>query len=222
MQELLRGDRKFSVEDFERVIHRDDVNSIVATLLPIARAIAIPYQRTPPHNLPVVDASLDCTSPPLTCLDTGTIWSQPGNLYSQIVDLADVDRSRSMIAPGNAEDSPYRTNQVDLWVRGTMHPAPLSRAKVEAPGVKAEGLTAVTYTGPLPLAQADAVRLFLRFQGNPGHGRSFIGLSECSQHPSFSARFSPKSGKEMSKAAFRPPLHNQRKSFIGNGASGRT
>jgi hypothetical protein len=39
LQELLKGDRKFSVDDFERVIHRDDVNSIVATLLPIARKV---------------------------------------------------------------------------------------------------------------------------------------------------------------------------------------
>jgi len=252
LQESLKGDRKFSVEDFERVIHRDDVNQLVATLLPIARkvveeyqvndaavlgllegvkgwdlhggtvdrfpaarvlgntltpyrgsglnglhgagsggvanlareigqqftrdgrtptntlvraslvnwlracatgggggrgtgadkwtaqmsqdqpvardaarTIVIPYQRTPPHNLPVVDASLHFTSPPLTCLDTGTIWSQPGNLYSQIVDLADVDNSRSMIAPGNAEDGLFRTNQVDL------HPQNVSTAGTE-------------------------------------------------------------------------------------------
>jgi acyl-homoserine lactone acylase PvdQ len=40
-------------------------------------------------------------------------------------DLADVDNSRAMIAPGNAEDSagPHRTNQMDLWVRGTTRPA---------------------------------------------------------------------------------------------------
>jgi penicillin amidase len=278
LQELLKGDRKFSVDDFEQVLHRDDVNSIVATLLPIARKVAeedrvtdaavlgllesvkgwdmheattaripaarglgntltpyrssglnglygagsggvanlaraigeqfaaqgttpankliraylvnwlrasadtnarnrngetasdewnarlaqgqpaardamrtitIPYQRTLPLNLPVVDPSLDVVSPPLSCLDTGTIWSQPGNIYSQIVDLADVDNSRSMIAPGNAEDSAFRTNQVDLWAGGTMHPAPLSRAKVEALGCKAWNLTAVAYSGSL-------------------------------------------------------------------------
>jgi penicillin amidase len=282
LQELLKGDGKFSVADFERVIHRDDVNSIVTTLLPIARkvveedkvtdtavigllegvkgwemhevtaarfpaarglgntltpyrgsglnglygagsggvanlaraiserfaaqgstptntliraylvnwlrasanatgrnrdgatasdewnarlaqgrpaardaarTITIPYQRTLPLNLPVVDASLDIASPPLACLDTGTIWSQPGNIYSQIVDLADVDNSRSMITPGNAEDGAFRTNQVDLWVRGTMHPAPLSRAKVEALGGKAQNLTVVAYSGSLSSPQ---------------------------------------------------------------------
>ncbi len=118
-----------------------------------ARTITIPYQRTLPHNLPAVDPSLDIVSPPLTCLDTGTIWSQPGNIYSHIVDLADVDNARSQCAPGNAEDGEYRTNQVDLWVRGTMHAAPLSRAKVQALGVKAERLTAAPYTGPLSSPQ---------------------------------------------------------------------
>ena len=260
LRQLLDGDRKFSLDDFERVLHRDDVNPIVAALLPVARKvveedkvtdrrgagfaggrqrlgparrhdrsvsrggrlaqhahalsrlgpaehlrcgrrrhlasgprgrcsiragrldadespgarvpgqlaaglrdgrrtrcgrqrhgrlarqrerpaarsasriITIPYQRTIPHNLPVVDASLDIVSPPLTCLDQGTIWSQPGNLYTQIVDLSDVDNSRSMIAPGNAEDAAgaFRTNQIDIWVQGTTHAAPLSRDKIEA------------------------------------------------------------------------------------------
>ena len=281
LHELLKADRKFSVEDFERVVHRDDVNQIIAALLPIARkvaeedkvddpavlgllegvkgwdmhegtadpfpaaqglrntltpyrgsglngifgagsggvanltreigerfavrgstptnhlvrayllnwlrasanaggrgrgatadewtarmsqgrsaagkaarpdasrTIAIPYQRTPPHNLPTVDASLDLVSPPLTCLDTGTIWSQPGNLYSQIVDLSDVDNSRSMIAPGNAEDGQFRTNQIGLWVRGVTHPAPLSRAKVEALRVTRTKLVAKPHEGSL-------------------------------------------------------------------------
>jgi penicillin amidase len=112
------------------------------------RTITIPYQRTIPHNLSVVDASLDVVSPPLTCLDQGTIWSQPGNLYSQIVDLSDVDNSRSMMAPGNAEDGRFRTNQVDLWVKGTTHPAPLSRTKLEALGVISTKLMAIAYAGP--------------------------------------------------------------------------
>lgn len=107
-----------------------------------SRTITIPYERTIPHNLPVVDAALDFQSPPLTCLDAGTIWSQPGNLYSQIVDLADVDNSRSMIAPGNAESDPFRTNQADLWVRGTMHPAPLTRIRIELLGVTRTKLVA--------------------------------------------------------------------------------
>ena len=117
----------------------------------VARLITIPYQRTIPHNLPVVDASLDIVSPPLTCLDQGTIWSQPGNLYTQIVDLSDVDNSRCMIAPGNAEDaaSGFRANQIDIWVQGTTHAAPLSRDKIEALTVTRTTLTSLAYDGPL-------------------------------------------------------------------------
>ena len=115
-----------------------------------SRVVTIPYQRTIPHNLPVVDASLDLVSPPLTCLDQGTIWSQPGNMYTHIVDLADVDNSRSMCAPGNAEDvaSSFRANQMDIWVQGTTHAAPLSRDKVEAITVTRTPLKARAYEGP--------------------------------------------------------------------------
>jgi hypothetical protein len=69
------------------------------------------------------------------------------------VDLADVDSSRSMMAPGNAEDGRFRTNQVDLWVQGTTHPGPLSRAKVEALGVTSTKLMAIAYAGPLSSPQ---------------------------------------------------------------------
>jgi len=115
-----------------------------------SRVITIPYQRTIPHNLPVVDASLDLVSRPLTCLDQGTIWSQPGNMYTQIVDLANVDNSRSMCAPGNAEDAagPFRANQIDLWLQGATHAAPLSRDKVEAITSVRSRLQARVYEGP--------------------------------------------------------------------------
>ncbi|HOB99605.1 MAG TPA: hypothetical protein PKM43_12755 [Verrucomicrobiota bacterium] len=64
------------------------------------------------------------------------------------MDLADVDNSRSMCAPGNAEHGAFRANQVDLWVRGTTHPAPLSRAKLEALGASTKKLTALACDGP--------------------------------------------------------------------------
>ncbi len=264
LRQLLAGDRKLSPEDFERVIHRDDVNAAVAALLPVARkvveedkledrgvrrllasldgwdlhassaerfpaartlentltpyrgaglqdiygaggggvahlarqvgaqftesgatprepavraylvtwlksaaegrgraaadaprTIAIPYQRTIPHNLPPVEPALDIVSPPLACLDQGTIWSQPGNLYTQIVDLADVDNSRAMIAPGNSEDarSPFRTSGMDVWVRGATRPAPLSRDKILAMAASRTALSPSAYTGPVGPAE---------------------------------------------------------------------
>jgi penicillin amidase len=273
LEQLLAGDRRFSPGDFEAVIHRDDMNSVVAALLPAARkvveedgitepavlalvqavaewdmregavarfpaaaglrntltpyrgaglnarygagmggvvnlarqvdgefaatgegpkdpairayllswlrasadaaargpeaTITIPYQRCLPHNLPAVAPGLDIVSPPLSCLDTGTLWSQPGNFYTQVVNLADIDGSRAMLAPGNAEDpeSPHRTSGLELWVRGEMRPAPLSRAAVEALGCTRATLTAQAYSGPdsappLSVAEADqAARL---------------------------------------------------------------
>ena len=115
------------------------------------QTITIPYQGMTPLQLPKIDPSLDIVSPPLTCLDTGTIWSQPGNVYTQIVDLADIDNSRAMIAPGNCEDgtSPLRTAGIDLWVQGRTRPAPLSRDKVDQLGCSTTRVEARSYQGPL-------------------------------------------------------------------------
>jgi len=110
---------------------------------------AMSYQGNGPLGFPSMDAKLDIESPLLSCTQIGTIWSQAGNSYSQIVDLGDVDNSRSVLPPGVSEDpaSPYYTNQMALWVKGTTHPAPLSRKKIEA--VSRQVLTAVPYAGPM-------------------------------------------------------------------------
>ena len=75
----------------------------------------------------------DLAVPPLQCVLVPTIWSQLGNSYTQVVDLADVDRSLSMLPPGISEDpsSPHSRDQVGLWQRGEAHPAPITRAAVE-------------------------------------------------------------------------------------------
>jgi len=93
----------------------------------------MPYQVNGPLRFPSLDARLDLSSPPLSCGQGSTIWSQRGNSFTQIVDLADPDRSRTLLPPGISEDpeSPFHADQMDLWVRGETHPAPLSRAKVE-------------------------------------------------------------------------------------------
>lgn len=113
------------------------------------QTITIPYQKCLPLNLPSVDTALDIVSPLLTCLDTGTIWSQPGNLYTQIVDLNEMDNSRSVIAPGNSEDadSPFRTAGMEIWVKGGTHPAPLSRKKIEQLGVTKTVVAVRSYEG---------------------------------------------------------------------------
>jgi len=138
----------------------------------------MPYQASGPLAFPSVDPALDMVSPPLHCTETGTIWSQHGNSYSQIVDLGDVDRSRSLLPPGVSEDpeSPYYTNQVALWVRGATHPAPLSRKAVEALTVSRKTLQAAPYAGPCapaitlaPTTDEPGVRFIAAIpQANPG------------------------------------------------------
>lgn len=95
---------------------------------------SMPYQANGPMGFPSLDARLDLVSPPLACTQGGTIWSQTGNSYTQIVDLADIDNSRTVLPPGVSEDpaSPWHANQMDLWAAGSTHPAPLSREKVDA------------------------------------------------------------------------------------------
>jgi penicillin amidase len=110
----------------------------------------MPFQAQGPLKFPRLDAARDLLSPPLTCGYVGTIWSQHGNSYTQIVDLADVDNSRSVLPPGVTEDaaSPYHAAQMDVWVKGTTHPAPLSRGRVEAVLGSRIALTVAAYSGP--------------------------------------------------------------------------
>ncbi len=70
----------------------------------------------------------DQTSPPLHCGVVATIWSQLGNSYSQLVNYANVDSSFTVLPPGNSEvhDDKHFNSQIDLWVDGDMHIAPLS------------------------------------------------------------------------------------------------
>lgn len=107
----------------------------------------MPYQQNGPMRLPSLETALDLESPPLACGEAGTIWSQKGNSYTQIVDLADVDNSRAVLPPGISEDpdSPFHADQMPLWVAGTTRPAPLGRAAVEAIAASRTTLTIAPY-----------------------------------------------------------------------------
>ena len=93
----------------------------------------MPYQDNL-SRLGSVAADYDLVSPPLQCPATQTIWSQAGETYVQIVDLADLDRSLSLLPPGVSEDpdSLHATDQLPAWVEGTLHSAPMTRPAVEA------------------------------------------------------------------------------------------
>ena len=110
----------------------------------------MPYQASERISFPSVKPELDFVSPPLTCGQTQTIWSQNGNSYTQIVDLSDLDNSRAVLSPGISEDpeSRFYLNQKEIWLKGTTHPAPLSRHAVEAVAVSGCNLTAMPYVGP--------------------------------------------------------------------------
>ena len=98
-------------------------------------------------GLPSVNPELDTQSPPLEVVERGSIWSPKEDAYSQIVDLADIDNSRAMIAPGVSEDpqSPFYLNQMDLWAEGKLRPAPLSRDRIEELAVSAQKITVRTF-----------------------------------------------------------------------------
>jgi penicillin amidase len=93
----------------------------------------MPWQANGPMSITSLNPEFDLESPPLSTGEIGTIWSQPGNSYTQIVDLADPDSARALLPPGISEDpeSPFHRNQMEIWVRGETRPAPLSREKVE-------------------------------------------------------------------------------------------
>ena len=68
----------------------------------------MPYMGTPEgigaERFGALNPDADLLSPPLQCPLVQTIWSQEGNSYCQIVDLADIDRSLALLAPGISEN----------------------------------------------------------------------------------------------------------------------
>ena len=81
-----------------------------------------------------LDEQNDVRLPQLQTIDGSTVLSQKAQAYTQYVPLHDVDTSQSILPIGSSEDpqSPYRFSTYGDWARGRLHPAPLSRAAVEA------------------------------------------------------------------------------------------
>jgi len=80
-----------------------------------------------------LDQEKDITFPALSCIEGGTILSQRAQSYTQYVTLKDADESMALLPVGQSEQpqSPYRLSGYDLWSKGKLRPAPLSREKVE-------------------------------------------------------------------------------------------
>jgi penicillin G amidase len=82
------------------------------------------------HNL---DRNNDIAMPDLRCIDGGTIQSQVEQSYTQWVPMQNPDMAKTMLPIGQSEhpESPYRLSTMELWSQGQLHPAPLSREKVD-------------------------------------------------------------------------------------------
>ena len=95
------------------------------------------------HGFPPLDPMHDLSMPSLTTIDGNTIKSQVSQSYTQFVQLDDPDRSLSILPIGQSEgaDSRWRTSTMELWARGELHPAPLSRPAVDNIAVSSEALT---------------------------------------------------------------------------------
>jgi penicillin G amidase len=105
-----------------------------------ARA-AVPQRRLGYYEsldgFPALDPALAVTLPALTRIDGGTIGCQTAQSYTQWVPMHDTDQALSLLPIGQSEwpDRPTRTSTLAMWGEGKLHPAPLSRAAVEALGV---------------------------------------------------------------------------------------
>ena len=150
--------RQWLVNTFKKACHRRDqplapqadttgwVRQVVELEEPAAETAAesaayirhMPYMGAPEgigaEHFGSFNPDADLLSPPLQCPLAQTIWSQEGNSYCQIVDLADIDRSLALLAPGISENpqSPHHADQVPIWATGGFREAPLGRAAVEA------------------------------------------------------------------------------------------
>jgi len=79
-----------------------------------------------------LDPAADLHFPPLHDVDGNTIHCQTAQSYTQYVPLHDVDAARSVLPIGHGErtDDPFHKSTYDLWAKGKLHPAPLSREAV--------------------------------------------------------------------------------------------
>jgi penicillin G amidase len=74
----------------------------------------------------------------ISCLDGQTVHSQAAQSYTQWVPLDGVDSAQTICPMGQSDrpDSPYRTSTRELWGKGKLHAAPLTRKAVERIAVR--------------------------------------------------------------------------------------
>jgi penicillin G amidase len=85
-------------------------------------------------GFPALDPAQAMALPALARVDGGTIGCQTAQSYTQWVPMHDPDLAQSILPPGQSErpDSPFRASTLAAWAESQLHPAPLSRSRVEA------------------------------------------------------------------------------------------
>ncbi|WP_442485318.1 penicillin acylase family protein [Aeoliella sp. SH292] len=93
-------------------------------------------------GFPALDARESIELPSLEIIDGGTIACQTAQSYTQWVPMHDPDLAETILPIGQSErtDAKSRLSTFDLWSRRELHPAPLSREKVEQLGVERKTL----------------------------------------------------------------------------------
>ncbi|TWT37754.1 Penicillin acylase 2 precursor [Posidoniimonas corsicana] len=88
-------------------------------------------------GFPELDRQHALNLPPLDVIDGGTIACQTAQSYTQWAPMHDPDLAMSILPIGQSErpGDESRLSTLRLWSEGKLHPAPLSRDKVEALGV---------------------------------------------------------------------------------------
>ena len=84
-------------------------------------------------GFPALDPAQALHAPALLRIDGGTIGCQTAQSYTQWVPMHDPDQAQSILPIGQSErpENLSRTSTLALWGDSGLHPAPLSRAKVE-------------------------------------------------------------------------------------------
>jgi penicillin amidase len=88
-------------------------------------------------QFPALDRAQAVAVPPFHVTDGGTIGCQTAQSYTQWVPMHDPDLAQTILPFGQSElpESATRTSTFQLWSEGKLHPAPLSKEKVESLGI---------------------------------------------------------------------------------------
>ena len=80
------------------------------------------------------------TTQPIDCAPKSTIWSQPSQSYSHVVDFSGESLSLMPVGHSERRDSPWILSEASLWEEGGFKPAPLDDVAIDAITISEESL----------------------------------------------------------------------------------